>query len=260
MRWGFCPRGFGDDKVIGWQGEGGDRGYRTLSTAGITAATFAHESDGNPIKVITQSIAAVERRGIKALGESAYNIELKKPVTSIKKASESLAVLGHATLKLVEHEKRRPAKVMIHSVIKTLLATFQPFLEGRDVDATTEFVGAEPFLLGSEAAVESIITNLLNNSFVALEKSTVTKRQIVIRTQVNEALLTLRVLDNGPGIEGVRTKDIWLPGVTTRQNGTGLGLTIVRDAVIDLGGTVDAVEHGELGGAELIINLPILGA
>ena len=30
--------------------------YRTLSTAGITAATFAHESTGNPIKVIIQSI------------------------------------------------------------------------------------------------------------------------------------------------------------------------------------------------------------
>ncbi len=36
--------------------------YRTLSTAGITAATFSHESRGNPLKVITQSIRAIERR------------------------------------------------------------------------------------------------------------------------------------------------------------------------------------------------------
>ena len=53
---------------------------------------------------------------------------------------------------------------------------------------------------------------------------------------------------------------VWLPGVTTRPNGTGLGLTIVRDAVLDLGGSVDAVEQGELGGAEILIELPILGA
>ncbi|GAG05310.1 unnamed protein product, partial [marine sediment metagenome] len=46
----------------------------------------------------------------------------------------------------------------------------------------------------------------------------------------------------------------------TRPNGTGLGLTIVRDTVTDLGGTVDALEKGELGGAEFIIELPILGA
>jgi C4-dicarboxylate-specific signal transduction histidine kinase len=38
-----------------------------------------------------------------------------------------------------------------------------------------------------------------------------------------------------------------------------LGLTIVRDAVTDLGGRVDAIEKGELGGAEIIIELPILG-
>src|ERR1039457_7259933 len=34
--------------------------YRTLSTAGITAATFAHESAGNPIKAIDQAARSIE--------------------------------------------------------------------------------------------------------------------------------------------------------------------------------------------------------
>jgi C4-dicarboxylate-specific signal transduction histidine kinase len=72
--------------------------------------------------------------------------------------------------------------------------------------------------------------------------------------------LPIRVLDNGPGIEGISTKDIWLPGQTTAANGTGLGLTIVRDAVIDMGGTVAAERKGALGGAEIIISLPTIGA
>jgi C4-dicarboxylate-specific signal transduction histidine kinase len=76
---------------------------------------------------------------------------------------------------------------------------------------------------------------------------------------VHEAVFTLRVLDNGPGITGIKKSDIWLPGETTRRNGTGLGLAIVKDTVADLGGDVDAVEHSELGGAEIIIKLPILG-
>ncbi len=50
-----------------------------------------------------------------------------------------------------------------------------------------------------------------------------------------------------------------LPGQTTRPNGTGLGLTIIKDAVVDLGWNVQAVEQGELGGAEFIVELPILG-
>ena len=37
--------------------------YRTLRTAGITAATFAHESRDSPIKVIKQSVDVLARRG-----------------------------------------------------------------------------------------------------------------------------------------------------------------------------------------------------
>lgn len=50
-----------------------------------------------------------------------------------------------------------------------------------------------------------------------------------------------------------------MPGETTNPNGTGLGLTIVRDAVYDLGGKVRANANGEHGGAEIIVEIPILG-
>jgi C4-dicarboxylate-specific signal transduction histidine kinase len=71
--------------------------------------------------------------------------------------------------------------------------------------------------------------------------------------------LEFRASDNGPGIRGIDIHDIWLPGETTYVAGTGLGLAIVRDTVRDLGGSVDALASGSLGGAEIIIYLPILG-
>ena len=233
--------------------------YRTLSTVGITAALFAHESRGNPIKVITQSIKAIERRAKKELN-GRYDQVLQKPVDGIKESIGALKVLGSATLELLEHEKRRVGRVEIHTIINHLLATFEPFLEGRDVRVETDFYLGNPYLRGSEAAVESIITNLINNSLAAFERCHTAKRKILIRTSVEEGVLTLRVLDNGPGIQDINIKDIWLPGRTSQPNGTGLGLTIVRDAVKDLSGEVDAVTQGELGGAEIIVELPILGA
>ena len=42
--------------------------YRTLSTAGITAATFAHEATANPLKIISQSVTAIGRRAKLHLG------------------------------------------------------------------------------------------------------------------------------------------------------------------------------------------------
>jgi len=208
--------------------------------------------------VISLSIGSLDRAARKLLGDR-YDSTLQKPVKRIISATESLGVLGAATLKLLAHEKRRPSKVDVHKTLKTLAETFAPFLNGRDVELDLQLCGGEPYLRATEAAVESIVTNLLNNSVAALEQGACTQRRVVIRTEVEGSVLIIRVLDNGPGIRDVSKKDIWLPGVTTRTNGTGLGLTIVRDAVIDLGGSVEAVEKSELGGAEMRIELPILG-
>ena len=232
--------------------------YRTLSTVGITSAVFAHESANNPLKLITQSIKTIENRAQKLLGDK-YREKLEKPVNRIIHSADSLRVLANVTLSLVDHEKRRLGRVNIHQVIKEIIELYEPFLKDRDTDITTEFAQGNPYLRGSVAAVESIISNLLNNSLVAFEEREPGDRKIIIRTVVFTKSLELRVLDNGIGIIGINKKDIWLPGQTTRKNGTGLGLTVVKDAVTDLGGSVDAIEKCELGGAEIIIELPILG-
>ena len=232
--------------------------YRTLSTAGITAATFAHETTGNPIKIINNSLTTVESRSKKHLADK-YKTLLLKPIDRIKQAIDSLAVLSTATLRLLDQNKRRVGRVDIHQVINNVVDTFEPFLKGRGVTLEEKFVNGGPYLRGSSAAVESIITNLLNNSLNAFESVGSSDRKIRISTEVEDDWITLEVDDSGPGITGISKKHVWIPGHTTQENGTGLGLTIVYDAVKDLDGEVDAVEHGDLGGAKIIIKLPILG-
>ena len=232
--------------------------YRTLSTAGITAATFAHESSGNPIKVIRQSVDALERRGRDMPGDW-YGTHFRRPIAGIQKAVNSLAVLGNATLRLLDHGKRRLSRVDLHDVVREVMDTFRPFLDGRHVTPAVRLCPGTPYVRGSSAAIESIVTNILNNSLTAFESAGTMDRRIEIETTVEDGRWRLAVSDNGPGINDISTRDIWLPGRTTRKNGTGLGLTIVRDAVTDLGGAVDAREHCVLGGAEIIVEVPILG-
>ncbi len=231
--------------------------YRTLSTAGITASIFAHESAGNPIKVIFNSIKTIQRRGRKLL-DNLYVKTIREPVDLIIKSIDALSVLGNVTLSLIDHEKRRTGRVNVHQVIKTTLKMYKPFLKDREVKIIGEYALTNPIILGSEAAIESIITNFLNNSMTWFAGIQNIERKIVIQTEIVNNTLTLRFMDNGPGIEGISKEDIWLPGQTTRPNGSGLGLTIVQDAIKDLGGEVDVVEHGELGGAEFIVQLPLL--
>ncbi len=233
--------------------------YRTLSTAGITAATFAHESGGNPIKAIAVSIGTIGTRCKRLLSKKRYDGELAKPVERIKESTKALKVLGIATLELLDYEKRRTGRVEVHKIVHAITKTLAPFLKVRNVKIIKELASGNPYLRGSDAAIESILTNLLNNSIVWLEDVPKKKRVVVIRTSIEGDVLILNVLDSGPGINDISSKDIWLPGQTTRPNGTGLGLTIIKDAVVDLGGNVQAVEQGELGGAEFIVELPILG-
>lgn len=232
--------------------------YRTLSTAGITAATFSHESSGNPIKVISNSIKTIDRR-IKEHAIKHHAESFEKPIERIKKSIDSLAVLGNATLKLLQHEKRRMVKIELHRVIREVIEIFEPFFEGRDIEVIENFASNAPYLRTSQAAIESIVTNLFNNSITALE-SVLRERKIYISTEIIEDTFVLSVSDNGPGISGINLKDIWLPGQTTNPNGTGLGLTIVRDAVFDMSGKVRAEPKSEFGGAKIIVELPILGS
>jgi len=204
------------------------------------------------------SLKAIESRGKRELGGK-YESTLEQAVSVARRATESLSVLGTATLRLLEGSKRRVGRVDVHELLQSALALFKPFLDGREVEVKKVLAPGSPYLKGTEAAVESIVTNLLTNSLAAFERAEVKRRTIEIRTAVLNSRLVVEVLDNGPGIIGIEADDIWLPGCTTKPGGTGLGLTIVRDATRDLGGSVAVDEHGELGGATLRIELPILG-
>ena len=232
--------------------------YRTLSTAGITTAVFAHESTNHPIKLIAQSIRTISRRA-KKLFSAAYDDNFAKPVERILSSLETLRVLGNVTLSLISFDKRRATRVDIHDILKNIKDLYDPFLSDRKTELVLDFCSGKPYLRGSVAAFESIVTNLINNSLVSFDSVNPKDRKIVVGTKVVDDNLELLVKDNGSGITDIRLEDIWLPGETTRTNGTGLGMTIVKDTVEDLSGKVQVVAKGELGGAEIRITLPIIG-
>lgn len=233
--------------------------YRTLSTAGITAATFAHESNGNPLKVIS-IVTNTLKKSLANDVPNVFEAKYKKRLESISDSVASLGVLSTATLDLVSEQKRRVGKVQINQVINNVAEIFQPFLQGRRVELEVLLSReGSPFLRGSEAAVESIVTNLVNNSITAFERSDTPERKIRISSRIVDGVCEIEVADNGPGIEGISLKDIWLPGQTLRPGGTGLGLTIVKDTIMDLGGSASAIAHGDLGGATFSVQFALLG-
>jgi signal transduction histidine kinase len=66
------------------------------------------------------------------------------------------------------------------------------------------------------------------------------------RTGNGETLVTIS--DNGPGVPAELRRDIFLPFFTTRAEGTGVGLNLVRQIVFAHGGTIEVRDAGG-GGA-----------
>jgi signal transduction histidine kinase len=229
--------------------------YRTLSTAGITAATFAHEAHGNPLKRIDMGVAALTSRVPKYVGD-AHRSKLMAPIRDIADASKSLSVLGDATLSLVRSSKRRVGRLQINDAVKRIAKLYEPFLAGRSTELHMSLTSGAPAIRASEAAFESIVANMINNSLAAFERAGTRSRHIYVATTQQAGFISLVISDSGPGITDVELSDIWLPGVTSNPDGTGLGLTIVRDTVRDLGGSVEATTSPRHGGAEFSISIP----
>ncbi|MEM9109142.1 MAG: ATP-binding protein [Planctomycetota bacterium] len=226
--------------------------YRTLSTAGITAALFSHESL-HPLEIVEKNIKTLRGR------VKSSDAGLDRIINRISNQVSALSAFGSLTLSQVDRDKRRARRVEIHRIIADVAEMFEQFATIRKVQLDLQLCDHNPYLRTSEAAVESILANLLANSLRSFEQAPPGKHRILLATHIFENNCVVVCSDNGLGISGISLKEIWLPGETTRDNGTGLGLTIVRDTVQDIGGTVDADAHGPLGGAEFRISIPILG-
>lgn len=233
--------------------------YRSLATAGTTSAVFAHESH-KPLTQILQVADSIKHRAKELLGDL-FHQKLEQPLKHLATAAKALQSFSQLPLNLLRREKRRTGVVDLGACADELVGYLKAFFADAQIDLVLVKPAKPVQVAGSEALIESILANLAMNALKAFSgnKARVDGRRVEIRISVEDDQAVLKVLDNGPGIRGIGLEEMWLPGRTTSADGTGFGLTIVRDSVIDLRGTRNVVANGELGGAEFTITLPLTG-
>lgn len=233
--------------------------YRTLSTVGTTTAVFAHETR-QPVDLIDQASGVIARRAARLLKDD-YSAQLSEPVDTIRRAADSLRTYADIPLRLLQRRKRRAMVVDVNEIAADIVGLFGPHLDGAHISVELQLAEGGAPVKATVAAIEAILANLLANAtyiFTQPHDDGTSERLIVLKTDLNPDSVFITVMDNGPGIDTTKLaiEDIWLPGATTREDGTGLGLTIVKDATSDLKGEVFAKPVGGLGGAEFNIQLP----
>ncbi|MFM2201993.1 MAG: hypothetical protein RL040_1193, partial [Bacteroidota bacterium] len=74
-----------------------------------------------------------------------------------------------------------------------------------------------------------VLNNLLNNAIQAIPNGR--KGEIDVCLRVSESHVVVRIQDNGVGIRQENKHRIFVPNFTTKSNGTGLGLAMVKSIV-----------------------------
>lgn len=219
--------------------------YRSLATAGTTAAVFAHEI-GKPIAAIVSSQKSIRRRSSNLKPKKDVD-KLKSPLDVILSSSERLVRFASMQIDFLKREKRRHGAIDLNAVITSIHEIWQPVLADAKIKLELEHhpLGGA-VIYGAEALVETIITNCITNSVSAFEQEGARQngRKIVLKAIVEGSTVAVEIRDNGPGIS-MELRDIWLPGRTTRNEGTGFGLTIAKDSTLDLGGTHQATTSAD---------------
>ena len=234
--------------------------YKTLASVGTAVSVFAHEIEG-PATELTISVGAIERRIRQALGEM-YEFTVGNQIDAVKRSAELVARFATLPLGMLKRSKRRRTVLDINVVVRDTLLLLDPYLQDARIETSCQLSEDSGQVHSSVAAIEAILSNLITNSVKAFKRreAELGNRRLVVRSDVVSNDVRIVVLDNGPGISASPIQRIWLPGFTTDENGTGLGLTIVRDTVAELRGQAEVISPGELGGAEFTITIPRVGA
>ena len=147
--------------------------------------------------------------------------------------------------------------IHVDDAIVTALAGLRPRLRtlGARLDIDVE-AARRGRIAGNLDALAGAFSNLIDNALNHGAQG-VTIRITAVADDAE--FLTLRVEDDGPGIDPAALPRVFDPFFTTRERGTGLGLAVVQAVVLEHGGSLRAAAS-TLGGARFDIQLPWLDA
>jgi two-component system sensor kinase FixL len=126
----------------------------------------------------------------------------------------------------------------------------------RNVPLSVDLAPDLPSVSGDRVQLQQVVLNLVLNGLEAMREPHAGPRTLVIRTARDGAAVRVEVQDSGPGIDAKVLDHMFEPLYTTKAEGLGMGLAIVRTIIDAHGGGVGASNNAQ-GGATVHFTLPV---
>ncbi|CAA9523259.1 MAG: Nitrogen regulation protein NtrB [uncultured Sphingomonadaceae bacterium] len=225
------------------------------------------------------------RRPVDAAAVLAH--EIKNPLSGIRGAAQLIEGAGEGgeMPRLIRQEVDRIAALLdrmegltdtrpldcgplnIHAVLRDVAALARQGY-ARDVAIDEAFDPSLPAVLGERDALVQLFTNLLKNAVEAAPRG-----PVQLRTAYRYGVglgdgaggrvalpIEAAVIDDGPGLPSAVAAALFTPFVTTKLNGSGLGLALADKLAADLGGVLEHARNEAAGRTIFRVRLRRAGA
>lgn len=223
------------------------RNYQRVQSLGMMASHIAHEFNNflTPVMVYADLL-----KGDETISEENHELltEMSGSLDQAKQLSTDLLRFARQdTGAKLTYMDLRDETYKAVKIVKRLTPHRIKF----ESDITDE----DLHIYGRKGNMEHILLNLCKNAYDAMENTE--RKHLLISLQKNGNEAVLSVSDTGCGIPDETIEQIFEPFYTTKgsRQGTGLGLSVVKNIVTSMGGTMNVRSSNE--GTSFIMRFPV---
>ncbi|WP_300154868.1 ATP-binding protein [Solidesulfovibrio sp.] len=222
-----------------------------LAMAGRLAAGVAH-TIRNPLTSVKMRLFSLER-GLKLDPSQQEDFEV------IAEEIGHIDTIVRNFLEFARPPKLTAQPVSLSAVVDTTLTLLRHRLESYNVEVSVERARVLPEINADPDQLKEALVNLVLNACEAMvEGGSLTLREEAGVLEPYGRIVALRVTDSGPGVDPALFDSIFQPFFTTKGEGSGLGLPIVKRIVEEHGGWI-TIQSPPSGGAVFTMVFPCAG-
>ncbi len=232
------------------------RGTRKkLADLGAVASGLAHEIRNPLNSMYINSQILAEMLAELPVGEAARKEELLSLAQSNLKVTRRLNDLLDEFLRFARPPSMELVVADLNKIVSETIRFLEVDFSRRGIELVVRLHPERLPLLADEKQLKQALLNLLLNAEEAMDKD---RKRIRVTTGLYGGRPFVRVQDNGRGIPRADRRQIFRLFFTTRKNGSGIGLPVVRQIIRDHCGKIN-VRSREGRGTTVTILLPTEG-
>ncbi|MBV6519694.1 MAG: hypothetical protein DCC43_06570 [Candidatus Brocadia sp.] len=224
---------------------------KTLSTLGAFAAELAHEVK-NPLNAMNIQMTVLEREihDIKKLGDRAKK-ELLDVVTIVQKELHRLSGFVEECLHFSKTGELNKSSVHVGDLLSEIVSLLLPQAQLQGIQIEFVIKNALPEIMIDRDKIKQAILNILINGIEAMPDGGI----LQVSAKRIEQEIGISCQDTGPGIPDEIRDKIFHLFYTTKDGGTGIGLSFAQNIVQAHGGIIRLEASSR--GSKFVIALPI---